>query len=172
MFLRTTTLKIGLIFVVVVVSYVPALRGGFIWDDQDYVTENMTLRSRAGLRAIWLEVGAVPQYYPLVHTTYWLEYHLWGLRPFGYHLVNVLLHAANAGLLYLVLRRLGVRGAYFAAFVFALHPVHVESVAWISERKNVLSGAFYLGSVACWLQRVLPEQRLPDNHSDRQTGEG
>src|SRR5262245_23858300 len=87
----------------VVVAYLPVLRGGFIWDDDAYVTENLTLRSLDGLRRIWFEIGAVPQYYPLVHTTFWIEYHLWGLNAFGYHLVNVLLHATAALLLWQVL---------------------------------------------------------------------
>src|ERR1043165_8747849 len=123
------------------VSYAPALLSGFIWDDDSYVTENPTLESVSGLARIWFVPDALPQYYPLVHTTFWIEHHLWGLAPFGYHLINVLLHALNALLLFLALERLSVRGAWLAAFVFALHPVHVESVAWITERKNVLSGA-------------------------------
>jgi len=136
----------------VVAAYVPALRGGFVWDDDAYVTENTTLRSLDGLRDIWLHPTATPQYYPLVHTSYWLEYRLWGLHPLGYHLVNVLLHGLSAVLLWTLLRRLGVPGAWLAAAIFALHPVHVESVAWITERKNVLSGAFYLAAMLAWLR--------------------
>jgi hypothetical protein len=130
--------------------YAPAISAGFIWDDDHYVTENMTLRSLAGLKQIWLDPKATPQYYPLVHTGFWVEYHLWGLDPKGYHLVNVLLHAANAVLVWLVLKRLGVPGALWAALIFALHPVHVESVAWVTERKNVLSTLFYLSAMLAY----------------------
>lgn len=138
------------VLLAVVAAYLPALRAGFIWDDDDYVTVNETLRSADGLRRIWLEVGATPQYYPLVHATFWIEYRLWGLNPLGYHAVNVTLHGLNAVLLGLLLRRLRVPGAWLAAALFGLHPVHVESVAWITERKNVLSAACYLGSLLAY----------------------
>lgn len=133
-------------------AYLPALDNGFIWDDDDYVTANPTLRSLDGLRRIWLEPGAVPQYYPLTFTSLWIDYHLGGLEPFGYHLVNVLLHALNAILAWRILLRLEVPGAWLAAALFAVHPVHVESVAWITERKNVLSGVFYLGALLAYLR--------------------
>jgi tetratricopeptide (TPR) repeat protein len=142
----------ALLAAAIVVAYLPALGGGFIWDDDAYVTGNLTLRSPQGLARIWLQPGAIPQYYPLVHTTFWIEYHLWGLRPFGFHLVNVLLHAGTAFLVLLVLRRLEVPGAAFIAAAFALHPVHVESVAWITERKNVLSALLYTGSLFAYLR--------------------
>jgi tetratricopeptide (TPR) repeat protein len=129
-----------------------AVRNGFIWDDDDYVVENATLHAPDGLRQIWFEIGSTPQYYPLVHTSYWLEYRLWGLEPAGYHAVNVLLHALACLLLFSVLRSLAVPGAWLAAAIFAVHPVHVESVAWITERKNVLSGVFYLGSLLAYLR--------------------
>ena len=131
----------------VLVAYLPALRAGFVWDDDAYVTANTTLRSLDGLRRIWLSPGATPQYYPLTFTSFWLEHQRFGEHPFGYHLVNVLLHAANAVLAWLVLRRLRLPGAWLAAAIFGLHPVHVESVAWITERKNVLSGACYLAAL-------------------------
>jgi tetratricopeptide (TPR) repeat protein len=144
------------VFLVAVVAYLPALRAGFVWDDDAYVTENRALRSWDGLRRIWLEPGATTQYYPLVHTSFWIEYRLWKLRPFGFHLVNVLLHAASAALLASLLARLGVPGAPFAALLFALHPVHVESVAWITERKNVLSGLFYILAARSWFLHAPP----------------
>lgn len=134
-----------------VIAHAGSLRGGFIWDDDDYVTENPTLHDGHGLERIWFELGAVPQYYPLVHTTFWIEHHLWDDRAAGYHAVNVLLHAANVLLLWTILRKLSVPGAWLAAALFAVHPVHAESVAWITERKNVLSGVFYLASMLAWL---------------------
>ncbi|MCP4205294.1 MAG: tetratricopeptide repeat protein [bacterium] len=142
----------ALLFLIVLGSYWPVTRAGFIWDDDDYVSENDTLRDLAGLKRIWFEAGATPQYYPLVHTTFWIEYRLWELEPGGFHLVNVALHALNVLLLWTVLRRLSVPGAWLAAALFAAHPVHVESVAWITERKNVLSGAFYLLSLLTYLR--------------------
>ena len=141
-----------LILAAVFTAYLPALRGGFIWDDNLHVTQNQTLRDLGGLRGIWFEIGKTIQYYPLVHSTFWLEYHLWQLNPFGYHLVNVLLHALAAVLFYRVLMRLQLRGAWLPAAIFALHPVCVESVAWISERKNVLSAVFYLAAALAYLR--------------------
>ena len=136
--------------------YLPALYGGFIWDDDAYVIRTPLLRNLTGLQHIWLQPTALPQYYPLTHTSFWLEYQAWGLWPFGYHLTNILLHAGNAILLWLVLHRLAVPGAWVAAAIFALHPVHVESVAWVTERKNVLSGFFALSSLLCYLRFALP----------------
>jgi len=140
-----------LLVLLVAVAYVPALRAGYVWDDDRYVTENAKLTSMEGLRQIWTDPQASPhQFYPLVSTSFWLEYHAWGLRPFGYHAVNVLLHACVAIMLWRVLLRLEVPAAWMAAAVFALHPVHVESVAWITERKNVLSGFFYLAALLAY----------------------
>lgn len=139
------------LLLVTFLAYLPAIQGGFIWDDDDYVRDNHTLRSLEGLGRIWFELGATRQYYPAVHTSFWLEYQLWGLNPTGYHIVNILLHTLAAALLWLVLRKLAIPGAWPAAAIFALHPVHVESVAWITERKNVLSGVFYLGAAWTYL---------------------
>lgn len=140
------------IFLATIVAYVPALRNGFIWDDNVYVYRNALLHDVGGLKRIWLEPTASPQYYPLVFTTFWIEHHVWGVHPLGYHLVNVLMHAGSACLLWILLRRLAVPGAWLAAGVFALHPVHVESVAWVTERKNVLSGIFYLAAFLSYLR--------------------
>ena len=129
----------------VLAAYWPSLGGDFVWDDDDYVSENAMVQAEDGLGRIWFTTES-PQYYPLTFTTFWVEWRLWGAHTAGYHVVNVLLHSANALLFWLVLRRLGLRGAWLAALVFALHPLQVESVAWIAERKNTLSGMFYLSA--------------------------
>jgi tetratricopeptide (TPR) repeat protein len=139
--------------VLVLVAYLPAFANGFVWDDDDYVTANAALRSLHGLWQLWFEPGVVPQYYPVTFTSFWVEWQLWGAWAPGYHATNVLLHAANAVLAWRVLDRLAVPGAWIAAALFAVHPVHVESVAWITERKNVLSGIFYLGAALLYLTR-------------------
>ena len=132
--------------------YLPSTQCGFIWDDDAYVQNNPHLRSADGLGRIWFQIHATPQYYPLVFTSYWIEHSIWGLNPAGFHGVNIALHAAVSLLLWRVLRRLAVPAAWTAAAVFALHPVHVESVTWITERKNVLSGVFYLGALLAYLR--------------------
>jgi len=139
------------LFLAVASAYGPAWRAGFIWNDSDYVTAP-ALRSLGGLGRIWTEVGATEQYYPVLHSWFWLQHGCFGDAPAGYHLVNLLLHALAAGLFALVLRRLGVAGAWLAALLFALHPVAVESVAWIAEQKNTLSLAFYLGAALAYLR--------------------
>jgi tetratricopeptide (TPR) repeat protein len=138
------------VFAATLLTYLPALQGGFIWNDSEYVTAP-ALRSVEGFWRIWFELGATEQYYPLLHSAFWLEHRLWGDNPFGYHLVNVLQHATSACLLALVLRRLAIPGPWLAAFLFALHPVMVESVAWISEQKNTLSLVFYLVAALVYL---------------------
>ena len=140
----------ALLLIAVLVAYLPALGGGFVWDDDAHVTRP-ELRSLLGLWRIWTEVGATQQYYPLLHSAFWVEHRLWGNASLGYHLVNVLLHATSAWLLFLVLRRLGAPGVSLAAGLFLLHPVHVESVAWITEQKNTLSLALYLGAALAYL---------------------
>ena len=133
-----------------VLAYLPALQGGLIIDDAEHVTAP-ALRSFAGLWRIWSVVGATHQYFPILHSAFWLEHRLWGGALLGYHLTNVLLHAASACLLVAIMRRLALPGAWLAGFIFALHPVCVESVAWISEQKNTLSTFFGLSSVLVYL---------------------
>jgi len=142
-------------------AYFPALRSGYVWDDDQYLTGNHLVQTSHGLAAVWAiwydeESGRLrintPQYYPLVYTSYWFEHLVWGLKPAGYHAVNVLLHTVGALLVWRITRRLRIPAGWFIAAVFALHPVHVESVAWITERKNVLSGLFYLLAVLAFLR--------------------
>ncbi|MCX5790127.1 MAG: tetratricopeptide repeat protein, partial [Elusimicrobia bacterium] len=132
-----------LVAVLTVCAYLPARRGGFIWDDVMNVSNNPVMTEAGGLRRIWVP-GGTPQYYPATYTAFWAERRLLGLDTRGYHAVNVALHVANLILVWLVLKRLKVRGALLAAAVFALHPVQVETVAWITELKNLLSTLFYL----------------------------
>lgn len=98
--LNPGTFKFIFTLLVTFMAYLPAIQGGYIWDDDDYVTENMALRSPGGLAKIWLAPTSTPQYYPLVHSTFWMEYQLWELHPMGYHVVNVLLHIGAALLLW------------------------------------------------------------------------
>ncbi len=131
-------------------AYSPAWHGGRLWDDDSHITHS-ALRSTEGLWRIWFDLGATQQYYPAVHTAFWIQHRLWGDDTFGYHIVNILLHVFSAFLLALILRRLAVPGAILAAVLFALHPVQVESVAWIAELKNTLSGLFYLSAALAYL---------------------
>ncbi len=149
---RTRAWLFGLLLAAVTIfMYRPAWNGGFIWDDDDYVTNNELLTAPDGLRRIWFSLDSPSQYFPLVYTTFRIEHALWGLNPSGYHWINLLLHVANALLVWRALVRLKVPGAWLAGAIFALHPVHVESVAWITERKNVLMGFFFLLTLLAWI---------------------
>lgn len=142
---------IALLIAATFATYLPALAGEFLLDDELHVTRP-ELRPLAGLARIWGELGATQQYYPVLHTAFWIEHRIWGDAVSGYHVTNVLLHATNALLLVAIMRRLLLPGGWLAAFLFALHPVCVESVAWISEQKNTLSTAFYLGALLASLR--------------------
>jgi tetratricopeptide (TPR) repeat protein len=139
-------------------AYQPAWRGQPIWDDGEHMT-SAEFASLNGLGRIWFEPGATRHYYPLLDTAFWIQQKLWGGSTLGYHLVNIACHAAGALLVLVILRRSQVKGAWLAAAIFALHPVHVESVAWISELKNTMSGIFYLGAVLVYLR--FDETRKP-----------
>jgi tetratricopeptide (TPR) repeat protein len=148
--LQSAWFRGALIIVLTILAYLPAMHAGFIWDDDAHITEP-ELRSAHGLVEIWTRLGATQQYYPFVHTVFWIEHRLWGDSAFGYHLVNVLVHAVGAFVLLQILLRLKIPGALLAAGLFALHPVQVESVAWISELKNTLSGLFFFSSILTYL---------------------
>ena len=160
-----------LIFLATIVVYVPALNGGMLWDDAGHVTRP-DLQSLSGLFRIWFEVGATQQYYPLLHSAFWLEHRLWGDATLGYHLVNVLLHATSACLFAAILQKLKVPGAWLAAFLFALHPVCVESVAWICEQKNTLSTAFGLAAALAYLHFDSSAGDAPPSARSSDRGEG
>jgi len=146
---------LGLLLVAAtLIAYQPAWHGGFIWDDNVYVTQNKLLTAPDGLKRIWFSLDSPSQYFPLTYTTFRVERALWGLDPTGYHWVNLLLHVANALLVWRLLKRLNAPGAWLAAAIFALHPVQVESVAWITELKSVLSLFFGLLALLCWVEFV------------------
>src|ERR1043166_9223142 len=142
---------LALLFCATLLAYLPALHGGLVWDDNMHVTR-ADLRPLEGLWRIWFELGATQQYYPLLHSAFWLEHRIWADSVLAYHIANITLHAASAFLLVLIVRRLALPGAWLAGFVFALHPVCVEAVAWISEQKSTLSGVFYLAAALVYLR--------------------
>jgi protein O-mannosyl-transferase len=135
--------KGALLFLATLFSHWQALGGGFIWDDDAHVTRS-ALRSLQGIWDIWFKLGATQQYYPIVHSAFWLEQAFWGDNAFFYHLINIILHTVVSIILVKILLELKLPGAWIAGFIFALHPVHVESVAWITEQKNTISALFYL----------------------------
>ncbi len=143
-------IKILSIFILVFISYFPAINGGFIWDDDTFLTDNPIMAKPDALKRFWVTTEA-PDYFPLVSTTLWLQRLIWGLNPMGYHIFNIVLHAFNGVMLWLILYKLRFRSAWLAAAIFAVHPVHVESVAWITEIKNLQSTFFFMLSLICYL---------------------
>jgi len=160
-------LAAALVFCATLIAYIPAIGGGFVWDDDAHVTKP-ALRGLHGLWRIWFDLGATQQYYPVLHSAFWLEHRLWGDAAMGYHLANILLHATAACLFGVALNKVAQASPpassvtaggtpallwpWFAALLFALHPVCVESVAWISEQKNTLSTVFYLLAALAYLK--------------------
>ena len=138
-----------LLIAFVFIAYAQVFHAGFIWDDESHLTRNPCIVGPLGLKEIWTSTQAV--YYPLVLTTFWALHKFVGLNPLPYHILNVLMHAGSAVLLWRVLRQLGVRGAWLGAALWALHPVMVQSVAWVTELKNTQSCLFYLLSSYCFL---------------------
>jgi tetratricopeptide (TPR) repeat protein len=155
---RTDLVLAAVLIIGCLAAYMPAMRAGFIWDDDAYVTKNSLLTAPDGLRRIWFSTDQPSQYFPLVYTTFRIERSIWGLNPAGYHITNILLHIANAILVWILLRRLIVPGAWLAAAIFALHPVNVESVAWITELKNILMMFFFLLSLLAFI-RFIDEEK-------------
>jgi protein O-mannosyl-transferase len=156
----------ALIFAVVlatvtILAYRPAWHGGFLWDDDAYIINNKLLTVPDGWQRIWFSLDSPSQYFPLTYSTFRIERALWGLNTTGYHWVNLLLHVGNALLVWAVLARLKVPGAWLAALIFSLHPVQVESVAWITERKNVLMCFFFLLTLLGWIAFIDKRTRRP-----------
>src|SRR6266568_5913679 len=134
----------------ILIAYARVFNAGFIWDDESHLTQNPCVIGPLGLKEIWTSMRAV--YYPLVLTSFWALHKFAGLTPWPYHLLNVVLHAGSALLLWRVLQQLNIRGAWLGATLWALHPVMVQSVAWVTELKNTQSCFFYLLSILCFLK--------------------
>lgn len=154
----------GALFLLAFVPFIPALAAGFVWDDY-LVTDNPLLRLPGGLWKIWADPRALgdrdARYWPLLYSSFWIEYRLWGAEPFGYHFDNILLHALNAFLAWRILLRARVPGAWLGAALFAVHPVHVEAVAWVIERKGTLSTFFFLAAFLAFMRHdERPRRRL------------
>ncbi len=143
---------VAIIVVAAFLAYFPSLSGGFIWDDKDlYLTENPIIKASDGLFRFWCTTEPW-DYYPVSNTSLWIEWRLWEMNSTGYHLTNLILHIAEALLIWIILRKLSIPGGFLAAIIFALHPVNVESVAWISQRKDMLAVLFFLLSILWYLK--------------------
>jgi Flp pilus assembly protein TadD len=156
---RTEWVLGGLLVVATLVAYQHVWHAGFIWDDDRHLTQNPTIVGPLGLREIWTTRAA--RICPLVLTTFWVEHALWGLNPLPYHLVNVLMHTACGLVLWRVLRSLQVPGAWLGAALWTLHPVQVETVAWVTELKNTQSCFFYLLGGFFFLKWIKREKPVP-----------
>ncbi|MGC1323597.1 MAG: tetratricopeptide repeat protein [Candidatus Udaeobacter sp.] len=139
-----------LLLAVVFIAYTQVFRAGFIWDDESHLTQNPCVVGPLGLKEIWTTTQAV--YYPLVLTTFWALHKFFGLNPLPYHFLNISFHVASAILLWRILQVLRVRGALLGAALWALHPVMVQSVAWVTELKNTQSCILYLLSILFFLK--------------------
>ena len=143
---------LALVLVIITfVAYQPAWRAGFVWDDGPLITDNRIIQARDGLYRIWFTTEAT-DYYPLTSSFWWLQWRLWGKNAAAWHAVNVLLHAANVVLVWMILRRLRIPGAWLAALLFAVHPVNVATVAWISEQKSTLSMLWFAVAILLYLR--------------------
>ena len=141
--------RVALLVAATLAVFAPVmLQGGFFWDDYELIVNNPLVHSPGGLRDFWFSTKNF-DYFPLTSTTFWIEWRVWGNWAQPYHVLNVLLHLGSALMLWRIFRELKVPGAFWGALLFAVHPVNVESVAWISERKNTLS--MFLASLSLLL---------------------
>jgi protein O-mannosyl-transferase len=160
-------LGVSVIALAIIVAYWPALNGGFIFDDDVLLVNNKLIQAPDGLYRIWFTSEPI-DYWPVTNTAFWIEWRLWGWNTTGYHVVNLVLHIANALLVWLILRKLAIPGSFLAALLFAVHPVNVESVAWISQLKNTLSLFFFLVSILCYLKaKEKSKQPVKDSADSR-----
>jgi protein O-mannosyl-transferase len=157
----------AIIVIAAFLAYLPSLNGGFVLDDNKLLTENKLVKASDGLFRLWCTTEPY-DYWPVTNTTFWIEWRLWGMNPTGYHVTNLLLHIVESLLIWLILRKLSIPGAFLGGVIFALHPVNVESVAWIAQRKNTMAMLFFLLSILFYFkQEFLPpfSQNSPSRSS-------
>ena len=142
---------VAIIAVAAFLAYFPSLNGEFILDDDRLLTDNNLIKAPDGLHRFWFTTEAI-DYWPVTNTTFWIEWRVWGMNPTGYHVISLTLHIVEALLIWFILKKLSIPGAFLAALIFTVHPVNVESVAWISQLKNMLSMLFFLLSTLFYLQ--------------------
>jgi tetratricopeptide (TPR) repeat protein len=143
--------RIAIIVVAAFLAYAPSITGGFIMDDDLLLTSNPLIKAADGLFYFWCTTKS-PEYYPITNSMFWIEWRLWGMDPIGYHVTNLILHIVEALLIWLILRRMLIPGAFLAAVIFTVHPVNVESVAWIAQLRNVMAMLFFLLSILWYLK--------------------
>ena len=142
-----------LIAIAAFLAYIPCINGQFVLDDDVLLTENPLIKSTDGLYRFWSTTEAM-DFWPATSTTLWIEWRLWETNPTGYHVTSLILHVVESLLIWIILRKLMIPGAFFAALIFAVHPVNVETVAWISQRKNVMAMLFFLLSIFWYLKSL------------------
>jgi tetratricopeptide (TPR) repeat protein len=153
----------AIVILAIFIAYRPSINGGFVLDDDNLMTENPLIKTFDGLYRFWCSTAA-QEFYPVSNTTFWMEWRLWGWNPAGYHITNLILHVIDVLLIWIILRKLSIPGAFVAAIIFAVHPVNVESVAWIAQVRNMLAMTFLLLSILWYLKAEtappLPQRNL------------
>jgi protein O-mannosyl-transferase len=142
---------VTLIAVAVFSAYMPCINGRFIMDDDLLLTENPLIKATDGLQQFWCCADS-PEFYPVTYNTFWIEWRLWEMNPAGYHVTNLILHIVESLLIWIILRKLHIPGAFLAAMLFAVHPVNVESVAWIAQRRNMMAMLFFLLAILWYMK--------------------
>lgn len=149
---RRTLLRLAVLLGLPVVLFWPVLGAGFVWDDGVLIGQNATLGDPSALGLIWAGARGFHDYYPLTWTLFWAELQAWGPAPAPFHAVHLALHLLSVVLLWRLLESLRLPGAWSAALLFAIHPLNVATVAWVSETKNTLSFVFYAVSALAWIR--------------------
>jgi tetratricopeptide (TPR) repeat protein len=146
---------VAIIVLVAFLVYLPSICGEFVYDDHSLLTQNNLIQTFDGLHKIWCTTEP-EDCWPVTYTALWVEWRLWAMYPTGYHVANLILHIVEAMLIWVILRKLSIPGAFLAAIIFTVHPVNVESVAWISQQKNMMAMCFFLLSILWYINAAIP----------------